>query len=117
MTITLRTHGIALDDELRQMVERRLGFALDRYRNRLADVEVYLADLNGPRGGVDKLCQITASVAGGGPVFVLERSPRIEQAVNSAARRLSYRIGRRIERRWHPAARRLATGGVLCSDA
>ncbi len=60
-------------------------------------IAVYLADLNGPRGGVDKLCQITADLRGAMPVLILERGDDLLVTVNRAARRLGYRIGRRIQ--------------------
>jgi hypothetical protein len=54
--------------------------------------------VNGPRGGVDKLCQITADLRGSMPVHILEKGDDLLATVNRAARRLSYRVGRRIQR-------------------
>ena len=38
---------------------------------------MYLADLNGPKGGVDKLCQIIAKLSHGNPVVILEKGTEV----------------------------------------
>lgn len=99
MNLSIRTHGIELSGELQQYVERRIGFALDRYESRLAQVAVYLDDVNGPKGGVDKLCQITAELPGLERVKILEQNATFAAAVDCAARRLGYRIQQALRRR------------------
>lgn len=99
MNLSIRTHGIEVTGELQQYVERRIGFALDRYETRLTEVTVYLDDTNGPKGGVDKLCQITASIPGLGQLKILEENATFAGAVDGAARRLGYRIQQALRRR------------------
>ena len=55
---------------LRQLAEQRLRFALRRLKTRVPRAEVELSDVNGPRGGVDKRCQLALRTDGGGPVVV-----------------------------------------------
>jgi putative sigma-54 modulation protein len=102
VTIDFRVRGIDFTDELREAVERIVVFAVDRYDTQVDKISVYLADLNGPKGGVDKLCQITARFSRGNPVQILERGSKILTTVNRAARRLGHRIGRHIQRRNRP---------------
>ncbi|WP_321473962.1 HPF/RaiA family ribosome-associated protein [uncultured Paludibaculum sp.] len=99
MNLSIRTHGIEVTGELQQYVERRIGFALDRYESRLAQVVVYLDDTNGPKGGLDKLCQITAELPGLDRVKILEQNATFAGAVDGAARRLGYRIQQALRRR------------------
>jgi putative sigma-54 modulation protein len=107
MKISIRLRDIEWTPELRKDVERRIEFAVDRYRPQVNEVLVYLADLNGPKGGVDKLCQITANLRGrSNPVLILERATEILPAVSRAVHRLGNRIGARIRRRKGPEARR-----------
>ncbi|MCC7155466.1 MAG: hypothetical protein IT161_12905 [Bryobacterales bacterium] len=98
MNISVRTRDIVLSDELEKQIERSIAFAVDRHSSRVTQVSVYLADLNGPRGGVDKLCQITAELKGSIPVLILERGDDLVATVSRAAKRLGYRIGRRVQR-------------------
>ena len=59
MKIQIRTRNVEVTEILRAHVERRLGFALGRFGDRIARVIVRFSDTNGPhRGGIDKRCQI-----------------------------------------------------------
>lgn len=48
------TRSLAVEEHL----VRRLRFALGRFAPRVATARVWLEDVNGPRGGVDKRCAI-----------------------------------------------------------
>ena len=98
MEIAVRVRQLGWNDELQEQVERSIDHAVDRHRNRIDRVSVYLTDLNGPRGGSDKLCHITADLRGVRPVLILETGDDLITVVNRAARRLGYRIGRSIHR-------------------
>jgi putative sigma-54 modulation protein len=106
VTIDFRVRGIDFTNELRNAVEKLVTFAIDRYETQVDKISVYLADLNGPKGGVDKLCQITASLRRGNPVLILERGSKILTTVNRAARRLGHRIGRDVQRQNRPNQQR-----------
>ena len=58
MKIVIRAHQVDLTPELRDHVRRRLEFALGRLGPAVRAVQVTLADVNGPRGGVDKQCRM-----------------------------------------------------------
>jgi ribosome-associated translation inhibitor RaiA len=92
MELFVRTRNIELTDALREQIERRLDFALDRFRGHVQDTLVYLLDLNGPKGGVDKLAQITVRVSRIGEMAVRETGTTTSAALNRAARRLKYRL-------------------------
>jgi ribosome-associated translation inhibitor RaiA len=109
MTISIRVRDMEWTDELREKVERSIAFALDRYQTQVTDVAVYLTDLNGPKGGVDKLCQITAVLRRGKPVMILEQGSDVMPTVNTALNRLGNSIGRTIARWKRPAANRSRT--------
>src|SRR5687768_2054547 len=70
MELSIRTRDVKLTDALRERVTRRLEFALDTFGDHVEDAFVYLMDLNGPKGGVDKLCQITVRARGIGDLAV-----------------------------------------------
>ena len=105
MEIAIRSRHIAWNEELRKHVERSIGFAIDRHKGWIHRMSVYLSDLNGPRGGVDKVCQITAEICGARPVLILEIGDDLKAVVSRAARRLRYRVGRRVHRQRMPQQR------------
>jgi ribosome-associated translation inhibitor RaiA len=61
--MTAKSGGVEWTESLRRHAERRLGFALGRFDNRVGAVTVRLSDLNGPRGGIDKECRIHLRLA------------------------------------------------------
>lgn len=105
MKIAIRARHVGWNEDFQQQVERSIEFAVDRHRSRIDRISVYLTDLNGPRGGADKLCQITADLRGTNPILILERGDDLLAVVNRATRRLGYRIGRTIHRRRTQGAR------------
>jgi len=98
MEIALRARDIDWNQDLQDRVERSIEFAVDRHKSRIARISVHVSDVNGPRGGVDKLCQITADARGAQPVMILEKGVDLLAVINRAVRRLRYRIGRRVHR-------------------
>jgi putative sigma-54 modulation protein len=92
MELSIRTRDVELTEVLREQITRRLEFALDTFEDHVEDAFVYLMDLNGPRGGVDKLCQITVRMRGAGELPVRETGTTVQAALNRAVRRLKYRL-------------------------
>lgn len=103
MQLSIRTRAIEVTDELRDLVTQRVQFALDTFKDRIEAVSVYLMDLNGPRQGIDKLCQITVRVRGAGSVVVLERSSSMAIALSRAASSLKYRVSEGLRRAVRPS--------------
>lgn len=103
MQVDIHGRNVALDEKLRDHVERRLAFALGRFDGRIGKVSVRLADLNGPRGGVDTRCQLTARLAPSGRMMVEAIEDEPFAAVSAAAERLGRAVRRELDRRGHSA--------------
>ena len=99
MRIHVRSRGFELTNALRAHAERRLLFALGRFRRRLQSVMLRMDDVNGPRGGADKRCQIVARLAPWGDVRVEELDGDLYAAISRAAGRLDRAVAREMERR------------------
>ncbi len=106
-----------MSDALRAHAERCLEFALRRFGNRIDRVSVWLVDVNGPRGGVDKCCRIAVRLRPTGSVFVTEAAADGYAAIGRAAGRAGSAVARRIAwehgrrpglREWARSADRLA---------
>ena len=98
MRLEIRFLNLDSSPALRAHVERRLGFALRRFGDRVRSVTVRLADLNGPRGGVDKECRIVMQTRGGGRVLARARRSDLYDAASEAVGRLDEACGRRFAR-------------------
>jgi hypothetical protein len=60
---------------------------------------VYLADHNGPKGGVDTECRIHVRLHPSGSVVLRDRAPTVQEAVSRAANNLKPTLVRTLERR------------------
>ncbi len=59
MELQLVAQEFSLSPSLREHLERRVRFAFARARSKAVRIVVRLRDLNGPRGGRDKVCQVS----------------------------------------------------------
>ena len=83
---------------MRELAERRVRFVLRRLGWLVPRAEVRLSDVNGPRGGVDKRCQVELRTDGVGAVVVAATAPDWRRALDDAltrAARLLLRLWRR----------------------
>lgn len=84
--------------ELRDLAERRVRFVLRRLGWLVPRAEVQMSDVNGPRGGIDKRCQVELRTDGAGSVVVTSVANDWRTALDNAlarAARLLTRLWRR----------------------
>ena len=70
--------------ELRDLTERRVRFVLRRLGWLVPRAEVQMSDVNGPRGGIDKRCQVELRTDGAGSVVVASVASDWRAALNKA---------------------------------
>lgn len=99
MRIDVRTHGLSLDPATRLLINLRLAAALGRVADGIVRVAVYLADENGPRGGVDKTCRLLVVLPGGRSAVIEDRDEDLPAAVSRAADRAGEAVRRASARR------------------
>jgi hypothetical protein len=94
-----------LADRVRAAVE---GSLTRHYAERVRRMEVYLQDVNGHKGGIDKRCAIEAHLAGHQPVAVSHQAASVDEAVGGAVDKLSsaleHTLGRLADREGHKPA-------------
>lgn len=110
--VSIRARGVRLPDALRSYIERRVRFATDRFASRLGEIQVHLSDLNGPHGGVDKVCVIAADLPHEGRIVIEERQSGLLIAIYRATRRLAFTLSRQLNRRKAPGLRLRAAPGT-----
>lgn len=105
MRVLIHPRSITADRDLRDRVTEAVGTALAPLRAFLLWVDVYLTDVNGPRGGPDKRCRVVAHLRTG--AVVVGRTARDPvAAVTAAALRCRRLVRSRLARRRHRQRRR-----------
>jgi putative sigma-54 modulation protein len=98
MDIRIIGSHIELSEPFKAFTERRLSSALASVAHRVGDVDVRLIDVNGPRGGIDKLCKIRLVHRLVGTILVRARGEdgyaTVDGAVSKIVAALKRRLGR-----------------------
>jgi putative sigma-54 modulation protein len=92
------TQGDRWSMELREAVKRRLATILGRFRERIGAVGVYLNDVNGPRGGIDKRCRVELTCFPRDRITATASATFAERAVTTALRRARTLLLRKLRR-------------------
>jgi ribosomal subunit interface protein len=113
MHIDIQARDFSLTHALRNHVERRLGFALSKRYDRIKRVLVRLSDINGPRGGNDKCCQLHVVLPGQADVVITDTQSNLYAAIDHAADRASRAVSRKLARVHTSKRSRLLTDAML----
>jgi ribosome-associated translation inhibitor RaiA len=98
MRIDIHTPNFELTEALRGHIERRLYFALGARHDRVRGIRVRLSDINGPRGGNDKFCQLSVVLPGQATVVIEDTQSNLYVAIDRAADRASRTVSRKLPR-------------------
>lgn len=99
MRLSITTRRVTIQGSERTDLEERLRLLMGSWTCRIRQARVYIEDVNGPKGGLDKRCVITALLIPSGKVVVQARGIDIENVVRGAARRLLRRVKREFGRK------------------
>lgn len=95
----IRSVGTALDRADRDYLRRKLGRKLGKFATAIERTSVRIEDVNGPRGGVDKRCDIKVVLGGVPSVVVSERHHSLQAAMDRALDRTERAVRRALQRR------------------
>jgi len=98
MRSTIITKGIDADRTWREYIMERMDAALIYAEDSIHFITVRLSDMNGPKGGVDKRCQIHLKPMGLPAVIVTEVSASVSEAIDGAMQRAAKVVQRVLER-------------------
>ena len=99
MQILIHARDYSVTPALRDFIKRKLGFGIGRYADRIARINVYLKDTNGPRGGVDQHCRVDIAMNLRGTFAAEATELDIYTAIKVAVDRVARRVGTTIDRR------------------
>jgi CBS domain-containing protein len=105
-------HIRAADGDLsaidRESIRRKLGRRLGKFAGSIERVSVRTEDVNGPRGGVDRVCRIKVVLSGLPSVVFESRDSSLAAAVDGASAGVERAVRRALRRRRMKPLRRAA---------
>ena len=84
--------------ELRMLTTRRVRQVLKRLSWLAPRVRVHMSDVNGPRGGIDKRCQVEVMSSMAGPVVITSMARDWRSALQSALARTARTLLQNVQR-------------------
>ena len=95
----IRAVGAPIDATDRAYLRRKLGMKLGKFARGIERTSVRIRDVNGPRGGADKVCAIKVVLSGLPSVVVEEQHASLQAAMDRALQRTERAVRRSVERR------------------
>lgn len=96
---SIRVFGVDLSQEERAQIRHDLGVKLGKYETSIERVSVRVLDVNGPRGGVDKLCRIKVVLSGLPSVVFENQALSLKTAIHGALSGTERAVRRSVQRR------------------
>jgi hypothetical protein len=94
--------------QLRDLSVERVRFALRRLTSMVPRAKVQFSDVNGPRGGVDKRCQVELSTEAAGTVVIASLARDWRTALDRSLARATRVLTRSLQRNQKPTRGRTA---------
>jgi ribosome-associated translation inhibitor RaiA len=95
----VRVIGVDLNEEDRALIRKKLGTKLGKFAASIERVTVRMTDANGPRGGVDHVCNVKVVLSGLPSVVVERRDASPHAAIALAVRATDQAVRRSLSRR------------------
>lgn len=99
MEISVDSQRVTLPRRGTSALRQRIGQGFARVASGVKRLHITLKDINGPRGGRDKVCVLRAELADGGEVIVVDRSEKLRRALFRSLRRGRRLVRREVQRR------------------
>ena len=94
--------------QMRELSVQRVRFALRRLSSYVPRAKVQFTDVNGPRGGIDKRCQVELSTAKAGNVVIASLASDWRTALDRSMGRATRVLTRSLQRVQKPVRDRSA---------
>lgn len=99
MNIRIQTQGFTLTPAIAAWTHDRLSRSLQRYSEDITSIDVYLKDINGPKGGEDKQALVRVQLRSGSPVFVETPHADMYAAIDLSSRRVQRTVRRLFKKK------------------
>lgn len=98
MQLDIQAREFSLTEALRNHAELRLRSTLTCFNGHIQQIDMRLSDINGPRGGSDKRCQVRIVLSGQPDVVIEDTQADLYLAINRSVERAGRTVQRRLDR-------------------
>ena len=95
----IRVLGVGLSEDQRAFIRQKLSRKLEKFAGSIERVSVRVKDVNGPRGGIDKVCRIKVVLSNLPSVVFEAQDVTLDVAVGGALTGTERAVRRSIQRR------------------
>ncbi len=99
MQVDIQSRHFSLTSAIEAYIRRRLDYGFSARAHHVKCIVVRLKDVNGPKGGVDKCCQLQIVLAGLPDIVVEDTETSLYLAIDRAVDRASRSLARKLDRR------------------
>ena len=98
MNIEIQARDFSLSEALDDYINRRIHFVVSSRFEQIRRIRVRLSDINGPRGGIDKRCQIQISLPQLHDIVIEDTEADLYIAIDRATDRAGRTLDRKLKR-------------------
>lgn len=98
MDVKFTLRGVELNQSEMEALRRKADFAFNRFDDKIESVHVVLEDINGPRGGEDKVCRVVLHLVREPAAILQERGDAAVATGIAALERAAQAVQRRYEK-------------------
>ena len=98
MHLDIHARNVLITKALKELAVRRIGYALGRFAPGIRTITLRLADINGPRGGVDVEALALVELSQGTRLVVRGQYGSPQDAISGIVERLRSSVGRSHDR-------------------
>lgn len=99
MDIHIETQNVEIPPHSSKRLNGLVRQAMEQAGLEISRLHLSLRDVNGPKGGRDKICTVRAKLSVGGEVVVIDRGTKMRESLFRALRRCRSVIRRELVRR------------------
>jgi putative sigma-54 modulation protein len=97
MNVLIHSKDIKLSEKTRESIKCKILFSLSKFQSHIENVDLHIKDINGPKGGIDKLCTITITALRGKPFVVSSTSDNLFSVIGHCVRRARLAFSRKLK--------------------
>jgi ribosomal subunit interface protein len=101
MRINIHAQGFDTTEAIKVFVQDELNLAFDRFRDQVVSIDVFMKDINGPKGGIDKQALIRVRLRNRQRIALETTSENLYGAIKTGIRKSKRAVRRSLRKSQH----------------